>query len=260
MNLFVIYLKPSRNFQNQEKMNNLTEIDIIILSYAHTPALWQMTKSCLISLMQSEDHSSIKFNVVVIESHHKMKPYQYPATLTIYPEEPFGYHRYMNIGINATRSPYVCICNNDLIFHRNWASEILKQMGQYADLVSASPMSSNYHPNLGISLAAEAIFGYRVGYEIAGWCLFYKRAIVKLIGILDENYEFSGADYDYSYTLWVCNLKHALITSSVVDHVTGQTVKTQSAERQNQLTEDIIYHQKKWACRVDIVPVPENIN
>ena len=258
--MFVFYFKAFSQLLNLVQMTYITEIDIIILSYAHTSALLQMTKSCLVSLLQTESPSLIKFNVIVIESHRQIKPYQYPATTTIYPDVPFGYHRYMNIGINSTKSPYICICNNDLIFHPNWASEILKQMGQYDDLVSASPISSNYHPNLGMSLAAEVIFGYRVGYEIAGWCLFYKREIVKLIGILDENYEFSGADYDYSYTLWVCNLKHALITSSIVDHVTGQTIKTQSIARQNELTEDVIYHQKKWACRVDMIPEPETIN
>jgi GT2 family glycosyltransferase len=245
---------------NFKPMEEKTEIDVIILSYAHTHSLLQLTKSCLISLFQSENQRRIKFNIIVIESHKQMQPYQYPGTKTIYPEQPFGYHRYMNIGINASYSPYICICNNDLIFHPNWASAILKQMKLDIELVSASPIASNYHPNLGISLSEEAIPGYRVGYEIAGWCLFYKRDIIRKIGILDENYEFSGADYDYAYTLWVSNLKHALITSAVVDHIAAQTLKTQSKVRQYQLTDDIIYHRKKWGSRISDIPDPEPAN
>ena len=189
-----------------------------------------------------------------------MFPYQYPGTKTIYPDQPFGYHRYMNIGINLTSSPYICICNNDLIFRPNWASAILQQMEIDKELVSASPIASNYHPNLGISLSPAVIPGYRVGYEIAGWCLFFKRELLKITGQLDENYEFSGADYDYAYTLWVSNLKHGLVTSAVVDHIAAQTLKTQSEEKQTKLTKDNIYHKKKWGSRISDIPDPELIN
>lgn len=237
-----------------------TEIDVIILSFAHNHSLLQTTKNAVISLLQSENHKQIKFNVVVIESQKRMSPYQYPGTTTLYPEQPFGYHRYMNIGINATNSPYICICNNDLIFHPNWASEILKQMSLNEELASASPIASNYHPNLAMSLTQEAIAGYRIGYEITGWCLFYKRELIKTIGILDENYQFSGADYDYAYTLWVCGIKHALVTASVVDHIAAQTLKTQTQDRQDQLTKDVIYHKKKWGSRVSSIPEPELTN
>lgn len=237
-------------------MEEKAEIDVIILSFAHTHTLLQLTKSCLISLLQSENKQQIGFNIIVIESQKQMSPYQYPGTTTIYPDQPFGYHRYMNIGINFTRSPYICICNNDLIFHRNWASEILKQMDIDKELVSASPISSNYHPNLGISLTPPAIIGYRVGYEIAGWCLFFKRELINSIGNLDENYEFSGADYDYAYTLWVSGYKHALITSSIVDHIAAQTLKTQTQSRKDQLTKDVIYHKKKWGSRISDIPDP----
>jgi GT2 family glycosyltransferase len=235
-------------------MKAKTEIDIIILSYAHNLRLSQVTKSCLISLLQSEDESKIKFNIVVVESQKQIKPYQYPGTTTIYPDQTFGYNKFMNLGVNATQSEFICICNNDLIFHPKWASEILKQMEKDKKLVSASPISSNYHSNLGINLDPEIIFGNRIGIEITGWCLFFKREIIKTFGIFDENYHFSGADYDYAYLIWVCNLKHGLVTKSIVDHLGSLTLKTQSPVRQQQLTEDTIYHKKKWASRISSIP------
>jgi hypothetical protein len=39
------------------------------------------------------------------------------------------------------------------------------------------------------------------------------------IGLLDPNYEFWCADNEYANTLWVLNIKHVLVTSSVVDHL-----------------------------------------
>jgi len=226
------------------------EIDIIILSYAYNKELKQTTIDAINSLITSEDSTKINFNIIIIESQQELNDYQYAFSKTVYPETPFGYHRYMNIGIDLTSSPYICLCNNDLIFHKGWASEILKYMEEIPDLVSASPICSIGHPFMGIQVNSGIQAGYRIGYEIAGWCLFLKREILLSIGILDENYRFSGADHDYANTLAVMNLKHALITTSIVDHAYSKTLMTQSKERQDELTKDIIYNVKKWNHRL----------
>ena len=226
------------------------EIDIIILSYAYTEELKQTTMDCINSLIASEDPGHIKFNVVVLESKKELAAYQYPHSKTIYPEQLFGYHRYMNMGIQLTSSSYLCLCNNDLIFHQHWASEILKEMEKTPDLLSASPVCSIVHPTLGVVLNSGVRLGYRVGFEIAGWCLFMKREIFRKIGKLDENYRFSGADHDYANTLGFLNIKHALITSSIVDHANSKTLKTQTQQRQDELTLNVFYHAKKWTYRI----------
>jgi GT2 family glycosyltransferase len=156
----------------------------------------------------------------------------------------------MNIGISLTKSPYLCLCNNDLRFHEGWASEIVKYMQTYSNLFSASPICSLLHPHIGIPLDDGMRWGYRVGYELAGWCLFIKRALFKQIGKLDENYIFSASDNDYSNTLRVCNIKHALITSSIVDHLRGKTLFTQNDDRQGELLTLGTYYFKKWAVRL----------
>lgn len=230
-------------------METTIEIDVIILSYACTNELKQITIDCVKSLYVSEDPSKITFNTIVIESHENLKDYQYPFSKTIYPEQPFGYHAYMNLGIGMTNAPYICLCNNDLIFHPNWASEIVEAMNQIPDLMSASPICSILHPNHGFDLYSGIKQGYRIGLEIAGWCLFMRRELFQVIGKLDENFIFSSADYDYANTLGVLNIKHALITSSIVDHLYNTTVNTQSKERQKELNL-IEYYYFKWAHRL----------
>lgn len=228
----------------------ITEIDVIILSYAYTDELQQMTADCIQSLLASEDSSRIRFKVLVLESHKAMNGYIYAGTETIYPEQPFGYHRYMNIGINLTSSPFLCLCNNDLKFHQGWASEILKYMRQFPLLVSASPICSIIQPYMGVPLNSGPRVGYRVGNEIAGWCLLMRREIFKVIGQLDENYVFGGADFDYATTLAVMNLKHALITTAVVDHLNSKTLVTHNAEKQKELLSNMDYYSKKWGHRI----------
>ena len=232
------------------KMENKVEIDIIILSYARNPELQQISIDCIDSLLASEDAEEIIFNVVVIESEKSLKGYQYPSSTTVYPEEPFGFHRYMNIGIDMTTAKYVCLCNNDLIFYNRWASEILKYMDEIPDLISASPICSYLNRYTGIPLNSGIKLGYRVGFEISGWCLFMKREIFKKIGRLDENYSFTAADHDYANTLGVLHLKHALITSSIVDHLNTMTLNTYNEEKQVELMTVSTYHKMKWGHRI----------
>lgn len=229
---------------------NKTEIDIIILSYAQNEDLKKTSLDCISSLISSENSDSIQFNILVIESEKSIEPFQYPNSKTIYPKEKFGYNKYMNIGIQMTHSSYVCLCNNDLIFHPNWATEIIKPFTQFQDVASASPICSFHHPKLGYKLNDGLKLGYQIRNEIAGWCLFFKRNILRITGMLDENYIFWCADNDYSNTLNVLKLNHVLVTSSIVDHLENKTLNHQTLERQDELTEkegDYLF--KKWNFR-----------
>lgn len=231
-------------------MEEKIEIDIIILSYGQTEELKNTTINCVSSLVVSEDPDKIKFNIIVVESEKKMQPYQYEHSITVYPEQEFGYHRYMNIGIDMTSARYICICNNDLIFHPGWATEILQSFNQFQDVFSASPFCSVHHPKMGFKMNDGLKLGYRIRHEVSGWCLFFKREMLRLTGKLDENYIFWCADNDYANTLWALSLNHVLVTSSIVDHLENKTLKSQTPERQNELTEkEGVYLAKKWKCR-----------
>ena len=226
------------------------EIDVIILSFAHTDELQLTTINCINSLLASEDPNFIHFKILVIESYKELQTYQYLSSTTIYPSSPFGFHRYMNIGLNMTTSPYVCLCNNDLLFHKNWATEILNAMDQIPDLASASPICSIYHTQQGITFNSGNRIGYKVGGEIAGWCLFIKRSFFQQIGQLDENFIFNAADLDYASTLEVMYIKHALVTSAVVDHIRSKTLDAQNEERIDELNLGKEYYDAKWGHRI----------
>ncbi|WAC13767.1 glycosyltransferase family 2 protein [Dyadobacter pollutisoli] len=227
-----------------------TEIDIIILSYARNEELKKITLDGIESLVKSEAPEKIKFNIIVIESNKSLKRYQYPNSKTVYPWKRFGYHRYMNIGIGMTKSKYVCICNNDLIFHEGWATEILKAFNADPELYSASPACSIHHSEQGFALDGRVHYGYEVRQELIGWCLFFKRDMLKTTGKLDPAFKFWFADNDYSNTLQKFGLKHALVTSSIVDHLESRTLKTKTTTEQLELTSrERFYYEYKWGGR-----------
>ncbi len=224
------------------------QIDLIILSLASTPSLRQVTENCLVSLRESErHHPNIALNIVVIESSPHASPYPGKNVQTIYPKIPFGYHAYMNLGINMTDAPYICLCNNDLIFHHDWANELLQAFAQDSTLQSASPLCSIHHPTVGLLPASGMHYGYAIRREIAGWCLFFKRSMLETTGPLDERFRFWFADNDYAKTLEKYALPHALVTTSIVDHVESKTLKTQGRVKQRLLTKKAkINFDRKW--------------
>jgi len=232
-------------------MNTSIEIDIIIASYAQNDHLKGTTLNAIYSLMASEDPEYIKFNLIVLESEQSIAPYQYPHSKTIYPEKPFGYHRYMNIGIRMTCAAFICICNNDLVFHSGWASEILKPFYQYSYVSSASPFCSIHHTKIGLKASDGMLVGARIRKELAGWCIFFKRDLLRYIGMLDENYIFWCADNDYANTLAVLGYTHVLVTGSIVDHLESKTLTNQTEERQEELTyKETDYFIKKWYPKI----------
>jgi glycosyltransferase involved in cell wall biosynthesis len=230
--------------------NKPTEIDIIILSYARNEELKSITENGIRTLMLSENSACIKFNIIVVESNKSLSPFQYENSKTVYPWQSFGYHKYMNIGIKMTKSKYVCICNNDLVFHPGWATEILKAFNEDKDLWSACPACTIHHPEHGIALNSGLHYGYEVRKELVGWCIFFKREMLKTTGKLDPAFKFWFADNDYGNTLEKYKLKHALVTSSHVDHLESRTLKTKELIEQQRLTAgERFYYEYKWQGR-----------
>jgi len=228
------------------------QIDIIILSYAKNEELKNLTIATVGSLFASEDPEKILFNVIIIESEQTLKPYQFNNTLTIYPDVEFGYNRYLNIGIRHSSNPYICFCNNDLIFHKNWASNILAEMDADGELQSVSPYCDFFHANNGIT-QEKNIYSATNGILI-GWCIFMKRAILEKVGEFDEHIKFWFADNDYGQTLNKYKVKHALIVNSMVTHLGSKTHATLSDGELFEFTYgQYTYYDFKWHHKSKLV-------
>lgn len=231
----------------RHEMSTHIDVDIIILSFAKNDELRKVTETALASLACSEPDSKIIFHVIVIESNHAAAPYAGNHVKTIYLDEAFNYHRFMNHGISITESPYVAICNNDLFFHPGWVSALLQAFHDDPKLLSASPICGLHHPAHGYALDSGVHIGYAVRGEIAGWCLFFKRRMLDVTGPLDEQFFFWYADNDYAKTLETHGIRHGLVTTSRVDHLESQTLETASSTQRTLLTQKAKYiYQRKW--------------
>ncbi len=229
---------------SEAERNSIT-IDVIILSYAKNEELKGLTEQTIKTLIASEDE--IKFNIVVIESEKKMKPEQYNNTLTIYPKSKFGFNKYLNIGLANTNADYVCFSNNDVIFTKGWASEILKVIQDDSNALSASPICPIFHPQHGFNVNSGNYYGWRVGREVAGWFIFLRRKLLDIIGPLDEKIIFWYADNDYANLLKKFNINHVLVSSSIVHHrVESTLLSLDNAEQKKNTEGGFIYYDYKW--------------
>lgn len=200
-----------------------TQIDVVIISYAKNDKLKQVTMDGIQSLIASED--KIQFNIFVVESNPSMNYDHYPYTFTIYTDMPFSYHRYLNLGRRMGSSQYVVLCNSDLTYSKNWASQIISKMKLHPEILSASPFCPQTQ-NINEWNQADVHIGYIVRAHLAGWCIFQQRKIYEIIGELDERYKYWYSDNDYSQELIRHNICHALISRSIVNHHSGNHGET----------------------------------
>ena len=63
------------------------------------------------------------FNFYVIETCREYE-YKY-ATTILNIEKEFNYNKCLNIGTKYSNDQYIAYCNNDLLFHKDWAKNIL---------------------------------------------------------------------------------------------------------------------------------------
>ena len=193
-------------------------IDIVIISYSANEELKKQTENTLDSLFKSEKNSHSIFNVFVVESQEDVSWDNYPNTKTHYPPKPYGYHKFLNFGRKLGNNPFVCLCNNDLIFNDRWASNILKFIQYNPEAYSFSPICPKTQPIYGIFPDTGNYMGYEIRKHVSGWCIFQRRSIYDKIGDLDERFLHWFCDNDYALTLYTKSISHYLITSSIVEH------------------------------------------
>ena len=199
-------------------------LSVIILSKTVDDFVYKTTLKCISSLENSESFKPGELEIILIESNPEYKKlFTYPAQVKVLiPQQEFGFHKFLNIGIQAATKDYIALCNNDLVFHDKWFSEILTISNQHSDILSFSPIDPNKELN---TYKEEYLLGYKVTKHIKGWCLVCKKELFKKIGFLDEAFTFYYSDNDYALNLLYHNIRHALVTKSKVEHLHQVTTK-----------------------------------
>lgn len=200
-------------------------VDIVILSHAKTQQLLELTQRTIDSCIASE--KEIQFNILVLEQEPNVV---YANCITGFTDAPFNYNQFMNKGISLTSNEYVCLCNNDLIFEKNWCSNLISAMKEN-NLLSACPAQKE---GKGVS------FGYNNNHQMLGWCIMCKRSLFEIIGDIDSEFVFWFADNIYAEQLKRFGVKHAVVLNSVVKHLGSSTLNTINETLHHEYTKGLI--------------------
>lgn len=211
-------------------------LDVVIISDAKTPHLESITRDALYSLFESE--TEVEIRAFVVESSDHDFRYVHPNVTMVKPSPPFNYHKYANLGRRLGKAEFVCICNNDVVFYKGWASSIIEAMRQDPELLSASPWAAHTHMLQGYraNVCSAPVYDHTISRYLCGWCIFQRRSLYDRIGNLCEDFPFYYCDNDYSMTLKSLGIRHALIPDSQVDHVRQQTYYAMDLETREHLS------------------------
>jgi len=186
-------------------------MDVIFVANTKDDRLRIMTQYAIDTCRKADD---LSYHFYVIEQNRKSFPYK--GTQTVYYDFPFNYHKCANLGVyysaKYSNSPFVAICNTDLIFTANWGKNITYAMSK--GYLSASP-SKVFFNNI--------TEGYDTGKQVCGWCIVVHRDVFKHIGEFNEAVSFWYSDDLYAVQLKAAGIKHILVGTSNVGHLVSQT-------------------------------------
>lgn len=196
------------------------KLSTVILAKTSSAELFEMTLNAVHSLLDAD--TTIEHEIILVESNpnYRIDGFEYPKSVkVIVPNQKFNFHKFLNFGIQQASGDFIALCNNDLIFNKNWFAEILKIAQAHPHIDSFSPSDDYSNTQVGFEI------GYKVITHIKGWCLVFKKELINKIGPLDDTFDFYFADNDYALTLLQYNIEHALVFSSKVEHLAKKSTQ-----------------------------------
>lgn len=199
----------------------MPKLSIVILSYAIDNEIYEMNCRCIDSLLSSEEWGRDELEILLIESNNEIT-YDYPNSVrVIVPNEKFGFHRFLNIGLAEAIGEFIAFCNNDIVFQKGWWTAIKCVKEQHPKFMCFSPLDRSY-PMMS-EQEMPSTKDYYIGWEnkrhFAAWCFVWERKVFDIIGAFDETFDFYSADDDELQTLRYYAIQNVLITASEVKHL-----------------------------------------
>jgi len=223
------------------------EIDVILLTYTKNNELYNMTKKCIESIINSEEKYDFRIHLIETDKTEKYK-YDYKQVNVIVPNEEFNYNKFLNIGLKNCKSEWILISNNDTEYKKGWLTEMLKQNSNDPELLSMSPFCPIWHRHNNLfKNNIELLYGYRTSYELTGWSILLNKKVIDKIGLFDEQFSFWYQDNDYSMNLQKHKIKHALIKNSIVLHYLSKSHNLIDDNKKQDMTNKLsIPFNNKW--------------
>ena len=227
----------------------MVNVDVIMLTNTKDEESLRMTQRAIISLHDSE--TEYNFNVHLVESGvEKRSDYEKLTKNYIYPKQNFNYNKFLNIALEYITADWVVISNNDVIYERNWFSEIMKVNEIRPDILSFSPrdpfLYMKYYPYHFIGGQDTYYECYNVTEAFMGWCVVMRNNALKMITPFDELFDMYFQDNDLVERLKENNIKHALVRYSLAYHKGTIDITALTESKIRKMKVDELKFRTKW--------------
>lgn len=218
----------------------MLEVSIIIPNYNGIEYL----ENCLRSLKAQENQSEMEIIVVdngSTDGSNDLVRRKFPEIPLLQLRENYGFCKAVNIGIKASKAPYVILLNNDTQVHEHFVKELVEGMKRYPNAFSCASLMLNYNNRAVVDDAGDyySAFGwayargkgknsteYQKEGKIFAACAgaaIYRKEVFDQIGYFDEAHFAYLEDIDIGYRARIFGYNNYYIPSAKVYHVGSGT-------------------------------------
>lgn len=170
----------------------------------------------------------------------------------------------VNIGLRrfafSDAYDFVLVLNHDANLHPECVLQLLNTMQQNPRVGICAPVALSSDKSVNWAGSGEAFpWGRHISYDLTnlprtpfetywinGACMLLRTAMIREIGLLDENMRFICSDGDYSFTARTRGWKCIVAPNAFVEHELAGSFDTQNEWLNKVKLEDQLYFARKW--------------
>jgi hypothetical protein len=202
---------------------------------------------------------------------------RYPEVRLVELGENRGFAAAVNAGIQASRTEYVALLNNDAEAAPGWLAELVGALDAHAEAGFAASKMLDYADRTRIDGAGDAFTwagnAYRIGhgerdcgqYDAPAWVFgacagaaIYRRQMLDAIGLFDETFFAYYEDADLSFRAQLAGYRCRYVPEAVVYHVGSATTgrasdRTLYLQTRNRIS--LVLKNYPWRFLVEKLPL-----
>ena len=214
-----------------------TSVTVVIPNYNGL----KFMEPCMAAL---EKQTCKDFEILVVDNGSSdgsvdwLRSHQYP---TIFLEENTGFSGAVNVGIKASKTPFVLLLNNDTEVEPDFIGEMIKAIRRSDQIFAvSSKMVQMYHKELmddagdmysvlgwayqrGVGRSSKGYNREREVFSACAGAAIYRRAVFEQIGYFDEMHFAYLEDIDVCYRAKIFGWHNRYCPTAVVHHVGSGT-------------------------------------
>lgn len=191
-----------------------------------------------------------------------------------------GFSAGTNIGIKASKNPYIVLLNPDTIVTQNWLDHLLEHFNEN-NIAAVGPISNyvaglqkmefyqkeNFIQNAPLHEIASKFYEWLRGYSVEtklliGFCMAIRKDVLDKLGLLDEDLFLGNDDLELSWRLRLNGYSLKVAADTFIYHEGQQSFETEEKSKTSALVQEsteCLYKKLQRHYGITGVPTPKEL-